>query len=171
LASNETQQERSEAIGREASAKGCGEESEETKAVMMIETDLLYAHVKSDDWLKPTAEKLMERIARGDLGSVSISREVLHELYYVSMEECVSLDSYISRIVALTSIPNLKFLDTTSEIDILAATLMKQFNLTSIFDAYYAATTLNAVPDHTIISTDDVFDKVTGIKRKDPRNL
>lgn len=138
---------------------------------MMIETDMLYAHVKSDDWLKPTAQKLMERIARGDLGAVSTSREALHELYYVSMEEDNDLESYIARLVALTSIPNLNYLDTTSEIDILAATLMKQFNLTSIFDAYFAATALNAVPDHTIISTDEVFDKVTGIKRRDPRTL
>ncbi len=138
---------------------------------MMIETDVLYAHVKSDDWLKPTAEKLMERIARGDFGAVSTSREVLHELYYVSMEEGTDLESYIARLVALTSIPNLNYLDTTSEIDILAATLMKQFNLTSIFDAYFAATALNAVSDHTIISTDEVFDKVTGIKRRDPRTL
>jgi predicted nucleic acid-binding protein len=138
---------------------------------MMIETDMLYAHVKSDDWLKPTAGRLMHRIARGDFGAVSTSREALHELYYVSMEEGVDLESYISRLVALTSIPNLNYLDTTSEIDILAATLMKQFKLTSIFDAYFAATALNAVPDHTIISTDETFDKVTGIKRTDPRTL
>jgi predicted nucleic acid-binding protein len=138
---------------------------------MMIETDMLYAHVKSDDWLKPIAEKLMERIARGDFGAVSTSREALHELYYVSMEEGVDLDSYIARLAALTSIPNLTFLDTTSEIDILAATLMKQFRLTSIFDAYFAATALNAVPDRTIISTDEIFDKVTGIRRTDPRTL
>jgi predicted nucleic acid-binding protein len=137
----------------------------------MIETDMLYAHVKTEDWLKPTAEKLMGRIAHGDFGTISTSRETLHELYYVSMEEGVNLESFISRLVALTSIPNLTYLDTNSEIDILAITLMKQFDLTSIFDAYYAATALNAVPDHTIISTDDVFDKVTGIKRRDPRTL
>jgi len=138
---------------------------------MMIETDMLYAHVKSEDWLKPIAEKLIERIAHGDLGIISTSREALHELYYVSIEEGVDLESYISRLVALTSIPNLTYLDTTSEIDILAATLMRQFNLTSIFDAYFAATALNAVPDHTIISTDAVFDRVTGIKRRDPRTI
>jgi len=40
-----------------------------------------------------------------------------------------------------------------------------------VFDAYYAATALNAVADHTIISTDEVFDSVTGIKRMDPRTL
>jgi len=138
---------------------------------MMIETDMLYAHVKSDDWLKPAAEKLMGRIGRGEFGVVSTSREALHELYYVSMEEGVDLESYIARVVAITSIPNLNYLDTTSELDILAATLMRQFNLPSIFDAYFAATALNAVPDHTIISTDEVFDKVSGIKRKDPRRL
>ena len=137
----------------------------------MIEADVLYAHVKRDDWLKPAAEKLMRRIVRGDFGVVLTSREVLHELYYVSMEEDVTLESYISRLAALTALPNLKYLDTTSEIDILAATLMKQFKLSSIFDAYYAATALNAVPDHTIASTDEVFDKVTGIRRVDPRTL
>ena len=138
---------------------------------MMIETDMLYAHVKLDDWLKPTAEKLMRRIVQGEFGVVVSSREVLHELYYVSMAEGVELESFIARLAALTSISNLRFVDTTSEIDLLAATLMKQFRLNSIFDAYYAATALNAVPDHTIISTDEVFDNVTGITRKDPRTL
>ena len=138
---------------------------------MMIETDVLYAHIKTDDWLKPTAEKLVRRIARGEFGVVFTSREVLHELYYVSMEEGVALEAYISRLAALTALPNLRYLDTTSEIDILAATLMKQFKLSSIFDAYYAATALNAVPDHTIASTDETFENVTGIKRVDPRTL
>jgi predicted nucleic acid-binding protein len=137
----------------------------------MIETDMLYAHVKSDDLLKPTAEKLMGRIASGEFGLVFTSREALHELYYVSMEEGTDLETYIARLAALTSIPNLNYLDTTAEIDVLAATLMMQFKLTSIFDAFYAATALNAVPDHTIVSTDDSFDKVTGIKRRDPRTL
>ena len=41
----------------------------------------------------------------------------------------------------------------------------------SIFDAYYAATALNQVEDHTIISTDKVFDAVPGIKRIDPRKI
>jgi len=138
---------------------------------LMIEADMLYAHVKTDDWLKPTAEKLMRRIVRGEFGVVFTSREVLHELYYVSMEEGIPLESYILRLAALTALPNLKYLDTTSEIDLLAATLMRQFKLNSIFDAYYAATALNAVEDHTIASTDEVFDSVTGVKRIDPRKL
>lgn len=138
---------------------------------MMIETDIIYAHVKKKDWLKGVADRLMRRIERGEFGQVMTSREVLHELYYVSMEEGVPLESYISRMAALTSVSNLTYLDTTFETDLLAVTIMKQFGLRSIFDAYYAATTLSSVPDHTIISTDEVFDKVSGLKRVDPRHL
>lgn len=51
--------------------------------------------------------------------------------------------------------------------DIVAATVMKKLNLKSIFDVYYAATALHAVPGHTIISTGDTLNKVIGIKRVD----
>ncbi|MBS7625821.1 hypothetical protein KEJ51_02085 [Candidatus Bathyarchaeota archaeon] len=71
----------------------------------------------------------------------------------------------------MTALENIKFIETTVEIDILAVAVMKQFNLKSIFDAYYATTTLHSAPDHTIISTDDTFDKITGIKRVAPRSL
>jgi len=89
----------------------------------MIETDVLYAHVKKQDWLRPVAEKFLRRVVRGEFGNVLTSREVLHELYHVSMEEGLTMDSYIARIAALTAIPNLTYLDTTFEIDLLAATV------------------------------------------------
>ncbi|MEM3406939.1 MAG: hypothetical protein QXY18_00720 [Nitrososphaerota archaeon] len=54
------------------------------------------------------------------------SRECLHELYYVSKEEGIGLDEYIARVAAITAIENLKFLETTYEIDLLALTLMRQ---------------------------------------------
>ncbi len=72
---------------------------------------------------------------------------------------------------ALTAIDNLTFLDTTFEIDLLALALIRQYGFTALFAAYYAATTLNQVDDHTIISTDTVFDCVPGIKRMDPRKI
>ncbi len=138
---------------------------------MMFDSDIIYALVKSKDWLKPTATSLFQRVVQGKLGKVHVSRETLHELYYVSMEEGVSLDDYISRVASITSIPNLEFLATTHETDILALTLMKQFRITSIFDAYHAATCLSMVPDRTIVSTDEVYDRVSGLKRVDPRNI
>ena len=138
---------------------------------MMIESDVIYAYVKDDDWLKPTATRLISRIAKGELGIVYSSREILHELYYVSMEEGLSLEEFIRRAAAITAIPNLTLLPTTHEIDLLALTLMYQYKLSSIFDAYYAATCLNMVNDKTIISTDKEYDKIAGIKRVDPRSL
>jgi predicted nucleic acid-binding protein len=138
---------------------------------MLIETDSIYAFVKSSDSLKPVADKLMWRIKEGELGEVSASREVFHELYYVSMREGVTLDEYIRRVAALTSIKNLRFLPTTSEIDLLALTLMRQYRLTSIFDAYYAATALNQVPDRTIVSTDHVYDSIPGLTKVEPQTL
>jgi len=137
----------------------------------MIETDILYAYVKREDWLKPTANHVMSRIAEGKLDTVYASRESLHEIYYVSREEGVSTDELIARSAALTDIENLVFLETTCEIDLLALTLIRQYGIDSIFDAYYAATALNQIPDHTIISTDTVFDTIPGIKRVDPRKL
>jgi len=137
----------------------------------MIETDMLYAYVKKEDWLKPTANGVMSRIIKGELGTVYASREALHEIYYVSKEEGVSADELIARFAALTAIENLSFLETTFEIDLLALALIRQYGFASIFDAYYAATALNQVEDHTIISTDTVFNSVPGIKRVDPREI
>lgn len=138
---------------------------------MIIETDLLYAYVKKDDWLKPVASEVIREIAEGSHGVVHASREVLHELYYVSMEEGVSLDDYIGRAAAVTAINNLKFHPTTHEIDLLALVLMKQYRIGSIFDAYHAATALNMEDDHTIVTSDTVFDRVPGLKRVDPQSL
>ncbi|MBS7659007.1 PIN domain-containing protein [Candidatus Bathyarchaeota archaeon] len=138
---------------------------------MMIETDLLYAFVKKEDWLKDVADKIVKRIVNGEFGTVYASRECLHELYYVSKEEGISLDEYIFRAATITAIENLKFLETTYEIDLLALTLMRQYNMKSIFDAYYAATALNQVEDHTLISTDEVYDVIPGLIRIDPRKL
>jgi len=69
------------------------------------------------------------------------------------------------------SIDNLNFLDTTCEIDLLALALIRQYGVTSIFDAYYAATALSQIEDYTIISTDAVFDCIPGMKRIDPREI
>jgi predicted nucleic acid-binding protein len=138
---------------------------------VLIETDIIYAFVKESDRLKPIADKIMWKIKEGALGEVCASREALHELYYVSTREGVTLDEYIHRAAALTSIGNLTFLPTTSEVDLLALTLMKQYGLSSIFDAYHAATTLNQVADHTIVSTDHVFDRIPGLKRINPNTI
>lgn len=52
-----------------------------------------------------------------------------------------------------------------------AMVLMLEYNINSVFDAYYAATALLSDPDKIIVSTDSIYDKIPGIKRKDPRTL
>jgi len=47
--------------------------------------------------------------------------------------------------------------------------LLSQYSLGSVFDAYYA--TALKVPDHIIVSADEVFDGIPGITRIDPRRL
>jgi len=47
----------------------------------MIETDMLYAYVKKEDWLKETARKIVSKIVKGEFGRVYVPRECLHEIY------------------------------------------------------------------------------------------
>ena len=80
------------------------------------------------------------------------------------------MDELISRVAAVTAIPNLTFLETTFEID-LVLVLMRQYRFTSIFDAYHAATVLNQVDDHTIVATDHAYDCIQGLIKLDPRKV
>ncbi len=136
---------------------------------MIVETDVLYAYVKREDWLKPVARRLIKMIIGGELGEVKASREVLHEIYYVSLEEGVALDEILERLTHLTLIENLRFVETTWEDDLAAISLMRQYGLSSIFDAYYAALALRE--GEPLISTDRAYDKIPGIKRVDPRDI
>lgn len=122
-------------------------------------------------WLKQTVANLINNIANGKYGEGMASRECLHELYYISIEEDVELDEVISRFGASTAIENLSFLETTLELDLTALALMKQYKFTSIFDAHHAAATLEQDEEKINVSTDDVYDKVPGPTRKDPRNV
>lgn len=141
------------------------------KVDLMLESDVLYAYLKRKDRFKEVATKIIGKTEKGDFGKVYTSREVLHELYYVSVEEGVAVEEYLYRMANLTSIKNLVFLDTNYKIDLLALSLISQYKLTSIFDAYYAATCLNQVDDHMMVSTDSIYDKIPGIKKVDPREL
>ncbi|ADN50714.1 type II toxin-antitoxin system VapC family toxin [Vulcanisaeta distributa] len=138
---------------------------------MLIETDVLVAHLKDKDWLKNVADRLLLRVANGDFGEVLVSREVIHEIYYVLSRAGLSKREILNRVGALTQIPNLKWIPTTVDIDLLALALMDQYGLTSIFDAYNAATCLLYDRDRKIISTDSVYDRVVGLARIDPRSL
>jgi len=137
---------------------------------LLIETDVILAHVKERDWLKPHADTILKAADSGRI-KLYASCEALHELYYISVKLGIEMETLLEKIVALTSINNINWIPTTLDITLTAMTLMLEYNLNSIFDAYYAATTLLSDPDRTIISTDQIYEKIPGIKRKDPKEV
>ena len=137
----------------------------------MIESDVLYAHVKQRDWLKDHAETLLRAVQAGEMKNVCADRETLHELYYLLARSGVKAEEALSRVGALTRIPNLRWVGTDTDDDLLALSLMATYRLSSVFDAYHASACLLHDPEHTVVSTDSVYDKILGLKRVDPREL
>uniref|UniRef100_A0A7J3X4I1 Ribonuclease VapC n=1 Tax=Thermofilum pendens TaxID=2269 RepID=A0A7J3X4I1_THEPE len=137
---------------------------------MLIETDVLLAHVKEEDWLKPYAEAILRAADAGRL-TLYASCEVLHELYYVAVKLGVDREEMLSRVAELTHIANIVWIPATVDIFLAAMALMLEYNMSSVFDAYYAATALLADPDRAVVSTDHVYERIPGIRRVDPRRL
>ncbi|WP_338599858.1 VapC toxin family PIN domain ribonuclease [Sulfolobus tengchongensis] len=137
---------------------------------MLLESDLLIAHLKTKDKLKDIADKLLLKIAKGEL-TVIVNREIIHEIYYVLRNLNFSIQDILIKIGALKSIPNIEWIPTTIDTDLLAMALMSQYGIASIFDAYNIATCLLYDKDRTIISTNHIYDRINSIKRIDPRDL
>ncbi len=137
---------------------------------MLIETDVLVAHVKESDWLKRPSEAILEAAESGEL-SLCASSESLHELYYLGVKLRIDLETLLAKIASLLMIGGIEWLPSTAEVSLTALTLMAEYGLSSIFDAYYAATALLMDPDRTVVSTDAAYDSVPGLRRVDPRDL
>lgn len=137
---------------------------------MLIETDILTAIIKEKDWLKPYATEIVKAAEEGKL-KLTASREAIHELYYIAKKYEIPAEEYLEKVVALTNIEGIEWIPTDIDIDLTALALITEYGLTSIFDAYHAATALLRDPHKTIISTDTAYDKITGLSRVDPRDL
>lgn len=139
------------------------------KVILLIETDILFAHIKEKDWLKKTADTLLRAIDSGELGTVYASRETLHELYYLSARVGWKPEVALSRIGSLTRIRNLQWPATTTDVDLLALSLLATYDLASIFDSYHAATCLLSDPERLIVTTDETYDKIKNLSRIEPK--
>lgn len=138
---------------------------------MLIGSDLFIAYVKKQDWLKETATGIFQSIEDGRLKGIRASTEVFHELYYV-FSDYASVSTILKNAARMATLNNLTYINPTAEIYLSALELMDTYDLTSIFDAMYAATALtDQVPDHTVLSTDKIYERIKGITRKDPTNL
>ncbi len=138
---------------------------------MLLETDMLIAYLKKDDRLKPTAMRVMGAVEAGRLGEVACSAATLHEMYCVFSEHA-PLHTILADFARIMTTKNLKFVTADAETYLSALHLAETYNISSAFDALYAATALSpSVPDHTIISTDTVFERVPGLRRQAPDEL
>jgi hypothetical protein len=127
--------------------------------------------LKKKDWLKPIARKVVAAVETGRLKETRASATVLHEMYYVFSEHA-SLDTILADFGRVVTIKNLRFLSPDTDVYLSALHLSRTYGVTSMFDAVYAATALSsAVPDHKILSTDSVYDRIPGLKRVSPEGL
>lgn len=131
----------------------------------------MIAYIKKEDWLKPVARRVVEAIEDGRITGIAASSAVLHEMYYVFSEHA-NLETMLADFARVTTMKNLHFIAVDTDIYLSALHLAKTHGITSVFDAVYAATALSmSVPDHTVLSTDAVYDKVPGLKRQSPDKL
>ena len=138
---------------------------------MLLESDILFAHIKETDWLKKTADQLLSAVERGSLGTVYGSRETLHELHYLSSKVGWNPREALSKIASLTLIKNLFWPPTTTDVDLLAHSLLATYDISSVFDAYHAASCLLNDPERVMVSTDDVYDKIKNLTRIEPKTV
>jgi len=138
---------------------------------MLIENDMILAFYKKNDHLKTYATRLFSRIEEGELGSVLVPSIFSIELYYV-LRNLTGVSSVRDIISHVVSFPNISVVPSTIDHQLAALYLLENYKLGSIFDAIYAAVSLsNDNPDHTIVSTDLIYDRIEGLTRLDPTNI
>ena len=131
---------------------------------ILIESDLLLAYIKKSDWLKPTAEKILNRVASGDIPDTYASTATLQESIFWFFNRNMHRE-LVQATNAITHIRNMRWIDLSPEICLIASMLIKEYEINP-FDAYHAATAVSE--DKTILSTEHVYDRIKGIRRIDP---
>jgi hypothetical protein len=138
---------------------------------VLIENDMILVYYKKKDHLKPIADRLFSKIKQGKLGKVLIPSIFSVELYYI-LRNIIGIASVRDINSHLITFPNLSIIPSTIDHQIGALFLMDNYQLTSIFDAIYASVALsNEYPDKIIISSDQIYDRVEGLKRLNPNDV
>ncbi len=124
----------------------------------------MLAVIKSEDRLKPVAEKILDKVDSGELKGVYASTAVIQEVIFWFYNREL-LNELAKAVNILTHLRNVEWIALTPEICLTASLLINEYN-TSPFDAYHIATAI--FRDKTILSTEHIYDKIKGIKRIDP---
>ena len=133
-----------------------------------IELDMLIAFVNRRDRLHPVAARLFEMIAGGSLENVAVPASALMEYELVLRSRGYDEARIREDIQAFKRIDNVREIPLNSDILLAASSLREQHGL-SYFDSLHAASAL--LHDGIIISVDECYRRVPGLKAIDPREL
>jgi predicted nucleic acid-binding protein len=125
---------------------------------MYLDTDIVLALVKKDDWLKNYVNLSQLRPACTSVFTVVEARIVLEREY--------------GRREALQVLPTVKKLGITimsldSDVIEKSQELLQRYPQLNIFDSIHAAYAL--VRNEILVSTDHIFSQIAGVQWKDPR--
>ena len=133
-----------------------------------IELDLIIAFLNRADRLHSIAARVFEDIAGGRLVGVAIPSSALLELELVLRSRGVSPREVEEVLLSLKNFPNIGEIPLTSDVQLRALGLREAYSLT-FFDSLHAASALEY--DRMIISVDEAYRRVPGLKALDPREL
>jgi PIN domain nuclease of toxin-antitoxin system len=130
--------------------------------VPLLETDLIFAYLNTQDKHHKTAKTLFKQIKQGTKVNISPLTLIELELLYKTNKIENQLTPHIT---ALTTLPNTTYTPLTPETILTAITLRQEHRLT-FFDSHYAATALQT--DQQIISIDQAYSQIPGLTHIDP---
>ncbi len=127
---------------------------------MYLDTDIILALVKKTDWLKP-------HINLKALTDIKTSTFTVIEAELVIQREYGR--DFIKDVLETVRNSKIKLLPLTEKVIEKSKELLSKHENLNIFDSVHAAFCI--IENDTLISTDNIFPKISGLKYMDPRDL
>lgn len=132
----------------------------------LLENDVIFAYLNEYDTKHDVAEKIFEKLKKGDI-SVEISSVSLIEMELIYRSEKRE-NRLLRDLAALAALPHVKYVPFIPDVAVTSVYLRQTLNLT-FFDSHYAATALSL--DRKVISFDQAYDKIPGLVRIKPNTI
>ena len=129
----------------------------------LIENDTIFAFLNSLDKHHDAAKTIMRRLDHGEI-EAELSSVALIEMELVYMSQGLE-ERLVGDLAAVAALRGVRVLPLTPDVAVAAAYIRGAHDL-SFFDSHYAATALAG--DGEIISFDEAYDGVPGLKRVVP---
>ncbi|MCS7385753.1 MAG: type II toxin-antitoxin system VapC family toxin [archaeon GB-1867-005] len=134
----------------------------------VIELDMLIAFVNKSDKLHKAADKLFQRIIRGEIRNLKVASSAYLEYELILRSKGYTEFQIRSDLAAFKGIPNLGEAPLTADVLLKASELREKYNLT-YFDSLHGATAI--LLDGEIISSDKDYENVEELKLINPLKM